>query len=153
MAPPEPGSLPDGRAVDDIVADVAGRAILRPRLAGGRAFSLVYFADDPELSRLQHQIAQMFLHENALNPFRYATLLRMEGEIVAMATSLFGASHGSLSSGGTESIFLAVQTARDDATARGIAEPEIVCSDTAHPAFAKACHYLGVDPARRPGRT
>lgn len=111
---------------------------------GGKAFSLVYNPDDAELEALQHEVAQMFLHENALNPFRYATLLRMEGEVIAMAKSLFGADAGSLSSGGTESIFLAVQTARDHARAAGVMAPELVCARTAHPAFAKACKYLDV---------
>ena len=45
---------------------------------GGKAFSLVYNSDDPELERVQHEVAAEFLHENALNPFRYKTLLRME---------------------------------------------------------------------------
>lgn len=122
----------------------------------GRAFSLVYNTDDPELERLQHEVAAMFLHENALNPFRYRTLLRMEGEVLGMACSLFGAERAALSSGGTESIFLAVQTARDHARARGVTEPELVCTITAHPAFAKACKYLDVAfrplPARADGR-
>ena len=111
---------------------------------GGKAFSLVYHPDDPELEALQHEVADMFLHENALNPFRYRTLLRMEGEIISMACDLFGAGAASLSSGGTESIFLAVQTARDAARARGVMAPRLLASRTAHPAFAKACKYLDV---------
>lgn len=117
---------------------------------GGRAFSLVYNPDDAELESLQHEVADIFLHENALNPFRYRTLLRMERELVEMATSLFGASAGSLSSGGTESIFLAVQTARDHARANGNMAPELLCAETAHPAFAKACKYLDVAQVRTP---
>jgi glutamate/tyrosine decarboxylase-like PLP-dependent enzyme len=117
---------------------------------GGRAFSLVYFVDDPELESLQHEVAAMFLHENALNPFRYETLLRMETDIVAMGCDLFGASRAALTSGGTESIFLAVQTAREAARARGVEQPTLVCADTAHPAFAKACHYLDVLQVRVP---
>src|SRR5207342_1270012 len=113
-------------------------------------FSLVYFADDPELEALQHQMAQIYLHENALNPFRYDTLLRMETELIAMGCDLFGASRGAVTSGGTESIFLAVQTARESARARGIERPTLVCTDTAHPAFAKACHYLDVEMVRLP---
>lgn len=112
---------------------------------GGKAFSLVYHHDDPDLEAVQHEVASMFLHENALNPFRYRTLLRMEGETIAMGRSLVGAAHGSLSSGGTESIFLAVQTARDHTRARGVQNPTIVCANTAHPAFAKACKYLDVE--------
>src|SRR5262249_22574882 len=79
---------------------------------GGRAFSLVYDVDDPELERLLEAVAVTFIHENALNPFRYRSLLQMETEIIEAAVDLFGAGCGAISSGGTESIFLAVQTAR-----------------------------------------
>jgi glutamate/tyrosine decarboxylase-like PLP-dependent enzyme len=117
---------------------------------GGRAFSLVYFVDDPELEALQREVAAEFLHENALNPFRYESLLRMETEIVSMACALFGAARGALTSGGTESIFLAVQTAREAARSRGVERPTVVCAATAHPAFAKACHYLDLEQIRVP---
>jgi len=146
------GGLPaQGRPVDEMLAEVLVERDGDLDWRGGRAFSLVYNTDDPELERLQHQMASIFLHENALNPFRYATLLRMEGEILDMAKGLFGANHAALSSGGTESIFLAVQTARDHArSARGITTPTLVCAITAHPAFAKACHYLGVEMITTP---
>ena len=107
-----------GRPVDEMLTEIRAERSGDLDWRGGRAFSLVYHTDDPELERLQHEIASIFLHENALNPFRYQTLLRMEGEVLAMATELFGAGHAALSSGGTESIFLAVQTARDHARAR-----------------------------------
>jgi glutamate/tyrosine decarboxylase-like PLP-dependent enzyme len=134
----------DGRSAAEIMGELRADRAEDLDWRGGKAFSLVYNTDDPYLEALQHEIAAMFLHENALNPFRYKTLLRMEGEVIDMARSLFGASAGSLSSGGTESIFLAVQTARDHARARGVMSPELVCSITAHPAFAKACKYLDV---------
>ena len=57
---------------------------------GGRAFSLVYNADDPVLEDLQHRVADRFLHENALNPFAYPSLLRMEQEVVAVAAAQRG---------------------------------------------------------------
>ena len=133
-----------GRPAQELLDELAAERPEDLDWRSGRAFSLVYNTDDPDLEALQHQIASMFLHENALNPFRYKTLLRMEGEVIDMATSLFGATTGSLSSGGTESIFLAVQTARDHARARGVTDPELVCAITAHPAFAKACKYLDV---------
>jgi sphinganine-1-phosphate aldolase len=151
-----PRPLAPGRPVDELLEEVRAERSGDLDWRNGRAFSLVYNTDDPELERLQHEIASIFLHENALNPFRYQTLLRMEGEIIDMAKGLFGAAHGSLSSGGTESIFLAVQTARDHHEANGGTNPTLVCSDTAHPAFAKACHYLGVKrtalPTRADGR-
>ncbi len=117
---------------------------------GGRAFSLVYNADDPVLEELQHRVADRFLHENALNPFVYPSLLRMEQEVVAAAAALFGTQPdaGTMTSGGTESIFLAVYTGREHARARGIDRPQIVIASTAHPAFTKAAHYLDVEEVR-----
>jgi glutamate/tyrosine decarboxylase-like PLP-dependent enzyme len=153
---PSNGFPATGRSAPDMLAELRADRVEDLDWRGGKAFSLVYNTDDPDLEALQHEIAAMFLHENALNPFRYKTLLRMEGEVIDMARSLFGAAAGSLSSGGTESIFLAVQTARDHARARGIMSPELICSITAHPAFAKACKYLDVRfhplPVRPDGR-
>lgn len=144
-------SFPDrGRGADDLLAELADLRTGDLDWRSGRAFSLVYHSDDPELEHVLHEVAAMFLHENALNPFRYQTLLKMEREVVGMGLDLFGAGHGAITSGGTESIFLAVQTARDAAAARGVDDPTLVCTDTAHPAFAKACHYLGVRQVRLP---
>lgn len=137
-----------GRSAADIIGELDDLRTGDIDWRGGRAFSLVYHHDEPELEALQHDIANRFLHENALNPFRYRTLLKMESEVVDMARDLFGAGAGSMSAGGTESIFLAVQTAREWARARGNAHPTLVCTDTAHPAFAKACHYLDVEMVR-----
>lgn len=119
----------------------------------GRAFSLVYHPDDAELEELLHQVGVMFLHENALNPFKYPSLVHMEAEVVTMAADLFHTvpKAGTMSSGGTESIFLAVHTAREHAEQhRGITTPNIVTANTVHPAFAKACHYLKIDHRRVP---
>lgn len=44
---------------------------------------------------------------------------------------------GSVTTGGTESILMAVKTYRDRGEALGVTEPEIVLPITAHPAFAK----------------
>src|SRR5262245_7134878 len=77
----------------------------------------------------------------------------MEREVVALGADLVGGDPraGKLTSGGTESLFLAVQVARDHARReRGIAEPTMVLPATAHPAFAKACHYLDVTEIRVP---
>ena len=142
-----------GRSADDLLAELregrGGDADWRH----GRTFSLVYNPADEGLEHLQESVALAYLHENYLNPFAFPSLLRMERDVVAMAADLFHGNPraGRLSSGGTESLFLIVQVARDHArTARGIAEPTIVLPSTAHPAFAKACHYLDVREVRVP---
>ncbi len=82
---PDHGRDPD--ELQDLLADWQGGDI---DWKSGRAFSLVYNADDPVLEELQHRVADRFLHENALNPFVYPSLLRMEQEVVAVAAELFG---------------------------------------------------------------
>jgi glutamate/tyrosine decarboxylase-like PLP-dependent enzyme len=78
----------------------------------------------------------------------------MEAEIISACLSLFSApdgAGGSFTSGGTESIFLAIKTARDCFQARCGYEnrrPQIIVPRTAHPAFDKAAQYLGVDVSR-----
>ena len=145
----EPQPFPDaGRPVDELLEQLRTGRDGDADWRGGRTFSLVYNPGDDELERLQQAVALEYLHENYLNPFAFPSLLRMEQEVVAMAADLFGLPEaaGKLTSGGTESIFLAVQVAREHARQeRGITEPQLVTATTAHPAFAKAAHYLDVE--------
>ena len=138
----------DGTPADELLAELRGGRGDDLDWRGGKAFSLVYNVGDEGLEQVLHEVANLYLHENALNPFAFPSLLQMEQGIVAMAADLLGgrADAGALTSGGTESIFLAVQVARDHARAeRGIAEPRVITANTAHPAFAKACKYLDVE--------
>ena len=137
-----------GRSVDELLDEIRSGRGGDADWRHGRTFSLVYNPADEELERLQREVALEYLHENYLNPFAFPSLLRMEQEVVSMAADLFGRAEasGKLTSGGTESIFLAVQVAREQAReVRGIAEPQLVTASTAHPAFAKAAHYLDVE--------
>ncbi|RKS75298.1 glutamate/tyrosine decarboxylase-like PLP-dependent enzyme [Motilibacter peucedani] len=120
----------------------------------GRIFSLVYHPGSPELEELLAAVSREYLAENALNPRRFPSLARMEREAADIVAGLLHGTPGAggLTSGGTESIFLAVYVAREVARGRGIASPRIVTGRTAHPAFAKACHLLGVRQERVPVR-
>lgn len=143
----------EGRPVDHLVAEIRAGRSRDADWRAGRTFSLVYNPVDAELERLHEAVAHEYLHENYLNPFAFPSLMRMEREVVAMGADLVHGNPrgGKLTSGGTESLFLAVQVARDHARdERGIAAPTIVVPETAHPAFAKACHYLDVDEVRVP---
>jgi glutamate/tyrosine decarboxylase-like PLP-dependent enzyme len=142
-----------GRPVDDLVAAIRDSRGGDADWRHGRTFSLVYNPADPELERLHEAVAREYLNENYLNPFAFPSLMRMEREVVAMGADLVHGNPrgGKLTSGGTESLFLAVQVARDHARReRGITEPTVVLPATAHPAFAKACHYLDVAEVRVP---
>ena len=91
-----------------------------------------------------------FLTENALDPTVFPSLLRFENEIVSMAANHLRGDQdvvGNFSSGGTESIILAVKSARDHArvTHPEVKHPKMLLPVTAHAAFHKAAHYLGVE--------
>jgi glutamate/tyrosine decarboxylase-like PLP-dependent enzyme len=92
-----------------------------------------------------------FLSENALYPNYFPSLLEIENDVVRSLVGLLGADQtvGNCTSGGTESILLALKTARDWARVvrPTIAAPAIVLARTAHPAFHKAAHYLGLNVA------
>jgi len=97
----------------------------------------------------------LFQSENALGPAAFPSLRRMESEVVDMGLSLLNAPEGAcgnLTSGGTESILMAVKTCRDQARAAGrdTTGGEIVMPRSAHPAFDKAAHYLGLRVVRVP---
>ncbi len=115
---------------------------------GGRTFSLVYPAGD-DVDDLLREAQLLYLFENALNPFRFPSLREMEVDVVDITTDLLHGDEdasGAMTSGGTESILMAAKTARDRARAeRGITQPEMLVPYSAHPAFAKACSYLGID--------
>ena len=120
----------------------------------GKTWSLVYHAGD-EVTELLKEAYTMFFSENGLNPMAFPSLRTFEAEVVAMTAGLLGGDQqtaGSMTSGGTESILMAVKTAREWAKAKepAITAPEMILPATAHPAFQKAAHYFGVKPVRIP---
>ncbi|MGY2128808.1 pyridoxal phosphate-dependent decarboxylase family protein [Blastococcus sp. SYSU DS0617] len=118
----------------------------------GRIFGLIFHPDDDELEELLAEVSREYLAENALNPVRFPSLARLEREAADMVAGLLHGTPGAggLTSGGTESIFMSVLVARETARKKGIADPVLVTGITAHPAFAKACHLLGMRQVRVP---
>ena len=141
-------SLPDtGRSHDEVLEALNGLRGDDARWQDGRTFGLVYDGG-PEVHAVAEAAAAMYLHENALNTLAIPSLGQIQREVVgSMAELLHGDdAAGFMTSGGTESILMAVKAARERARAeRGLDGGEIVLSDTAHAAFHKAAHYFGLD--------
>lgn len=122
----------------------------------GRVWSLVFYADD-EVTDLLKDAYTLFFAENGLNPTAFPSLRKFETDVVAMTAGLLGGdgdTAGNMTSGGTESILMAVKTAREWGRARrpAIRAPEMILPLTAHPAFEKAAHYFDVRPVHVPVR-
>ena len=115
----------------------------------GRVWAYVYKARRPAVERTALRAHNLFQSLNALDFTVFPSLLRLETEVVRLTASLFHPdpdTTGSFTSGGTESILLAVKAARDRFRERHGEDvtPEIVAPITAHAAFHKAAHYLGL---------
>jgi glutamate/tyrosine decarboxylase-like PLP-dependent enzyme len=116
----------------------------------------VHYAGEDVLA-VAKEASQRFFSENALGPKAFPSLKKFEDDVVDWTLDLLHAPQnatGVMTSGGTESLFLALATARDwaRATRASITKPEIVVPASAHPAFDKAAHYLGLDVKRLPLR-
>jgi sphinganine-1-phosphate aldolase len=120
----------------------------------GRVFGYVF---DPgeEIMNVGKAAYSAFLTENGLDFTAFPSLLRLENELAGMLSEHLGGDDeavGNFTSGGTESIMLAVKAARDFRRERSpeVRAPEILLPETAHAAFHKAAHYLDVDVVQVP---
>jgi glutamate/tyrosine decarboxylase-like PLP-dependent enzyme len=116
--------------------------------------AVYYYYLDDELADVQKRAYAAFWTENSLGKRAFPSLAKLESDVVDFGLALLNApdnAAGTFTSGGSESIFLAVQTARDWAReTKGIREPNFVVPRTAHPAFSRAGHALGIDVRRVP---
>jgi glutamate/tyrosine decarboxylase-like PLP-dependent enzyme len=136
-----------GTPREKVIAQLRERKKADADWRGGRTWSLIYPAGE-DVDRVLREANEAYLFENALNPFFFPSLRQMEVEVVEMTANLLHAGEdagGAMTSGGTESILMGVKSARDRArTERGVERPELVAPRSAHPAFAKAAKYLGL---------
>ncbi|KCV70992.1 hypothetical protein H696_01938 [Fonticula alba] len=166
-------SIPEkGLPHEQVLAELADMLKTETESEEGRLFAYVYTDNDSErnealrnafhmacenqelrdesLRKFVALVFNQFAHTNALNPSAFPSLRRMETETVAMMASLMNGDSqvvGSMTSGGTESILLAIKAYRDRARdlSPHIKKPNMVLPITAHPAFEKAAHYFGVE--------
>jgi glutamate/tyrosine decarboxylase-like PLP-dependent enzyme len=121
----------------------------------GRMALYFYYLDD-DLARVQQQAYLAFWTENNLGHRAFPSLKRLEEEVIGMSLPLMHAPEGagaSFTSGGSESIFLALLAAREKARAeKGITSPNIVLPQSAHLTFDRAAWYLGIEVRRVPTR-
>ncbi|KAF2220937.1 pyridoxal phosphate-dependent transferase [Elsinoe ampelina] len=117
------------------------------RWEDGRVSGAVYHGGK-ELCELQAEAFGKFGVANPIHPDVFPGVRKMEAEVVAMVLGIFNAPEGAAgvtTSGGSESIIMAVLGAREKARKeRGVTRPEIILPETAHTAFRKAAEYFGI---------
>lgn len=129
----------------------------------GRVVMGCYHVSD-EHTDVQDRAYIKYLHQNALlrgdierkgGQGFFPSLARFDAEVVEMALGVLNAPEGAagvFTSGGTESVLMAVLLARDWARQHRpeVTRPVILMPRTAHPAFTKGAHYFGLETLRIP---
>jgi glutamate/tyrosine decarboxylase-like PLP-dependent enzyme len=149
-----PLSMPlKGRSFDVIKEELKSRGQGDVQWRQGKTAVYVFNAGD-DVIQVQQQSYLMYMSENGLGPAAFPSLQRMESEVVQMGLSLLNAPAGAvghITSGGTDSITMAVKAARDFARSQGKQEPyNLVMPYSAHPAFDKAASLMSLEVRRVP---
>ncbi|KAG6820278.1 hypothetical protein H0H93_002890 [Arthromyces matolae] len=155
-------SLPDhGQSLEWILSqmDVMDNELnTHTNWRNGKVSGAVYHGGE-DCEKIIVEAYKRYCVSNPLHPAVFPAVRKMEAEIVAMCLRLYNNPNGAgtMTSGGTESIIMAVKTYRDWAReVKGITEPEMIVPSSAHAAFDKAADYfkiklhtIPVDPVTR----
>lgn len=136
--------MPD---TEDILARLEALRTADLPTHGGRTLAYVYDSGLAGVDEVAMRAMKSYAATNGLDPTAFPSLRRMENDLVGWAANLLNGppgTVGTVTSGGTESILLAVQAARD--AHPDVVTPRIVLPATAHAAFHKAAHYFRVEP-------
>src|SRR3954451_8833496 len=128
----------------------------RPKWEDGFASGAVY-AGEPEHVEVLNRAYALHSQSNPLHLDLWPSAAKFEGEIVAMTAAMLGADEtgddvvGTITSGGTESILMAMRAYRNRARdTGGIDAPEMVIAESAHAAFDKAAEAFGITAVKVP---
>ncbi len=143
----------------ELIRAVAERE--RPRWISGQASGAVYHGGS-EHTEFLNQVYALTAHVNPLHTDLWPSASKFEAEIVAMTADMLGGSSdpalpeaervtGTVTSGGTESIILAMKAYRDAARKRRAhGRAQIVAPESAHAAFDKAAQLLDMELVKVP---
>jgi glutamate/tyrosine decarboxylase-like PLP-dependent enzyme len=144
-----------GMSRDDVFDQLEAYRAHDVRWREGRAFTLAYSAG-PDVVAVAEEAYRRFSTENGLNTHAFPSLQRIQHDVVEIVNGWFEGgpeAAGFITSGGTESLLLAVKGARERGRAeRGVTRPNVVLPASAHAALEKGCYYFGVESRRVPVR-
>ncbi|MBY9066615.1 aminotransferase class V-fold PLP-dependent enzyme [Hyphomonas sp. WL0036] len=147
----------EGRAWEDVRAEMISRGTGDVAWRDGKTAVYIFNAGE-DVHALQHEAYGMFMAENGLGPLAFPSLAQMEKDVISMALGLLGGPEGStgaITSGGTDSITMAMKTARDFARAKSRSQGNhnIVIPRSGHLAFHKAAMLMDIEIRSVPLKT
>jgi glutamate/tyrosine decarboxylase-like PLP-dependent enzyme len=114
------------------------------------------YEGEPDHVAFLNQAYALHSQSNPLHLDVWPSAAKLEAEIVSMTAGMLGADQtpedisGTVTSGGTESIMLAMRAYRGRGRAAGIERPVMVLPETAHAAFDKAADAFGIEQRKVP---
>ena len=145
-----------GRNKKDILEELATMAQEEnAKWETGQVSGTFYHAGEAHRAFL-NKVFALFSHENTIQFDLCPSMFKMESEIISMTANMLNAdaakTHnpqdqvcGTVTSGGTESILMAMKAYRDwGREEKDITAPEVIMPHTAHPAFDKSGEYFGI---------
>ncbi|XP_021945961.1 sphingosine-1-phosphate lyase [Folsomia candida] len=137
----------EGRPLETVLAKVAEYLEMGNYAWKNGTVSGSVYHGGSELTQLNSEVYAMSTWTNPLHPDVFPGVVKMESEVVKMAANLFNGGPntvGTITSGGSESIILAIKAYRDYGLAKGIIRPEMVVPVTAHAAFEKGAQLMQI---------
>ena len=147
----------EGRGKKDILDEMQSLNELESaKWEDGFVSGAVYHGDQEHIDFL-NKVYALNSQSNPLHSDIWPSTAKYEAEIVSMTAQMLGAGGtdnavvGTVTSGGTESILLAMKSYRDYARdKKGIKRPNMIVPTTVHAAFDKASQYFGIKMIRIP---
>ena len=136
-----------GLSTADILKEVKGYSDITEYDSNKGRISGCVYSNSMKIDSLMEKIYPIFERTNPLHPDIYPGLRKMEAEIVNMCGNLMKSPQpetGCFTSGGTESILLAMRAYKKIAEQRGI-KGDILLAKSAHAAYWKAADYFGMN--------
>lgn len=145
-----------GREADDVLEELSSMAEEENAAWKTGKISGTYYHAGDEHRAFLNKTFSFFSHVNTIQFDLCPSMAKFESEIISMTANMLNGEAvkamnssdevcGTVTSGGSESIAMAVKAYRDKARAeKGVTAPEIIMPKTAHPAFNKAGEYFGV---------
>ena len=145
----------EGRDAQSLIAEVTKMVSMEdPKWKNGFVSGAVYHGGAEHL-QVQNRISELYSLSNPLHPDVWPSLRKFEAEIISMTCSFLNGGDssvvGCMTSGGTESIIMAVKAHREfGLKTYGIEFPEMIIGATAHAAFDKAAEALRIKLIKLP---
>ena len=143
-----------GQAWPELKTEMINRGSGDAKWREGKTAVYVFNAGE-DVARVQKEAYTLYMSENGLGPAAFPSLKQMEDEVIGMGLSLLHAPEtgvGSITSGGTDSITMAIKAARDYHRSKhpspAIQKLNIVAPFSAHPAFDKAARMMDLELRR-----